>query len=392
MKIKCSILFALGIPLGILAQNTCLTALPISAGTYTVDVIDGTDVPNPICAANGPVGSNPAGEWFIYTPTDDYTVTVSTDLPVNVGGDTRFHVYTGTCGTLICHSGDDDSGSGFLSVATFSVVSGVDYYIAFDNKWSSNGFDFELTESSIPPIGFPVTFTSNVIPTISGPYQIAIADMNGDYLDDIVTVSSTSIQIHYQQAAGGFTNTTITTSAADYLPSWSLAIGDFDKNGFNDIVYGGGSGVTFMRANNDGTAYTEISGSEYVFSQRSNFVDINNDGHLDAFVCHDVQPNVYYINDGTGNLIFNQGGLGDHPEGGNYGSIWIDYDNDGDQDLFIAKCRGGGSSAPARTSRAPRRPVARAPRRSARQAPRTGATHRVPPPGTPSRRGTWTRW
>ena len=25
--------------------------------------------------------------------------------------------------------------------------------------------------------------------------------------------------------------------------------------------------------------------------------DINNDGHLDAFVCHDVEPNVFYLND-----------------------------------------------------------------------------------------------
>jgi hypothetical protein len=46
------------------------------------------------------------------------------------------------------------------------------------------------------------------------------------------------------------------------------------------------------------------------------------------------------MNDGFGNLIFNQGGLGDFPSGGNYGSIWIDYDNDRDLDLFIAKCGG----------------------------------------------------
>src|SRR5690606_24641748 len=121
---------------------------------------------------------------------------------------------------------------------------------------------------------------------------------------------------------------------------------------FNDLLYGGGSGVTFFRSNG-GMSYTEISQGQYVFSQRSNFVDINNDGNLDAFVCHDVDPNVYYINDGAGNLTFHQGanasgvpsGLGLHPDGGNYGTIWIDFDNDHDSDLFIAKCRGGGSTA-----------------------------------------------
>jgi hypothetical protein len=100
-----------------------------------------------------------------------------------------------------------------------------------------------------------------------------------------------------------------------------------------------------MYANEDGTAYTEVSGEEYVFCQRGNCVDINNDGQLDVFMCHDVQPNVFYINDGEGNLSFNQGGLGDVTNGGNYGSIWVDYDNDGDTDMFIAKCRGGNSDA-----------------------------------------------
>lgn len=203
-------------------------------------------------------------------------------------------------------------------------------------------------------LGFPfltmaqVTFTAtnyNQIPSGWPSYNLATVDMNGDYLDDIVVVSADEITILYQQAAGGFTSTTITTTSADYTPDWSLAVGDIDKNGFNDLLYGSSSGVTFMKANATGTAFTETSFNEYVFSQRTNFVDINNDGHLDAFVCHDVAPNVYYLNDGSGNLTFHQGGIGDHAEGGNYGSIWVDYDNDGDQDCFIAKCRGGGSSA-----------------------------------------------
>jgi len=128
--------------------------------------------------------------------------------------------------------------------------------------------------------------------------------MNGDFLDDIVSISSTNVNILYQQPGGGFNTTNITTTSADFSPSWSLAAADFDANGYTDLLYGGGQGVTFMKANNTGTGFTEISGSEYVFSQRSNFIDINNDGHLDAFVCHDVAPNVYYINDGSGNLSF----------------------------------------------------------------------------------------
>ena len=103
-----------------------------------------------------------------------------------------------------------------------------------------------------------------------------------------------------------------------------------------------------MMANDDGTGFDQQLASPdatYIFSQRGNFIDINNDGNLDAFMCHDVQPNVFYINDGAGAGEFFQGGLGDYIEGGNYGSIWTDYDNDGDMDLFIAKCRGGGDPA-----------------------------------------------
>ena len=165
--------------------------------------------------------------------------------------------------------------------------------------------------------------------------------MNGDFLDDVVSIGSTNVNIFYQQTSGGLspTATNIATTNADNSPSWSLAAADFDRNGFTDLLYGGGNGVTFMTANATGTGFTETSGSEYVFSQRSNFADINNDGHLDAFVCHDVDANVYYINDGSGNLAYGQGDLG--VVRGNYGSVWIDYDNDRDIDMFIAKCGGG---------------------------------------------------
>ncbi|MBQ0768493.1 MAG: VCBS repeat-containing protein [Bizionia sp.] len=339
---KITLLLALIFSTTIYSQDSCSSPQAITSGLYTVTAIDGTEGVTLMCTG----GQNATNaEWFTYTPSNNYAVTVTTDLTINAGGDTRFHVYTGTCGALVCHSGDDDGGSGFLSLASFNVLAGTTYYIVFDNRWESDGFDFQLTEA--PYVEPLVSFVSTPIAS-TGTYRNCVVDMNGDFLDDVVAISETNININFQQASGGFTVQNFTTTNADFLPSWSIAAGDIDDNGYNDLMYGAGSGVTFMKANNDGTGYLETSGPEYVFSQRTNFVDINNDGHLDAFVCHDVGPNQFYLNDGNGNLSHNQGGLGDSPSGGNYASLWTDYDNDGDVDLFISKCNGGGASASAR--------------------------------------------
>ncbi|MDX1773194.1 putative secreted protein (Por secretion system target) [Oceanihabitans sediminis] len=326
----------------VFAQDSCSSAQVITAGMHTVATIDGPEGVSLVCTGNQ---SATNAEWFRYTPTNNYTITVSTDLDVNAGGDTRFQVYSGSCDSLVCHSGDDDGGSGFLSVASFTALAGTTYYIVFDNRWSSDGFDFELTEGVyVAPL---VSFVTTPINS-TGTYKNCVVDMNGDYLDDVVAISENQIHINFQQSSGEFIAQEFTTTNADFLPSWSIAAGDIDDNGYNDLMYGAGNGVTFMKANHDGSAYLETSGPEYVFSQRTNFVDINNDGYLDAFVCHDVGPNQFYLNDGNGSLIHNQGGLGDSPSGGNYASLWTDYDNDGDIDLFLSKCNGGGAAASAR--------------------------------------------
>lgn len=312
--------------------------MAIGLGTYTVDAVNGSEVPAPICAANGPGAT--AGEWYAFTATTDTFITVSTDLAQNDGGDTRFHVYTGACGALTCWSGDDDSGVGYLSKVTFHVTDGITYTIAFDNHWNSNGFDFEVVEVPPPP---PTMFTAIGIDVLGA--EFGVVDMNNDGLDDVVGAGATLVDIHYQLSGGGFEQLSITTPAADHAPSWSMCAGDLDGNGYNDLLYGAQTGLSLMIANSDGTGYSPINPPEYIFCQRTNMVDINNDGHLDAFSCHDVAPNCYYMNDGSNNFVFNQGGLGDTPDGGNYGSIWIDYDNDHDMDMFIAKCRGAGSPA-----------------------------------------------
>jgi len=340
MKLKITLLIILGWSFAD-AQTRCNNATVITPGTHSAAFVAGSQVPTPICSTN--VNNSPnLGIWFSYTPTTNITATVNTSVNGYPNRDTRVHIYSGTCNALTCVAGNDDAGNGLLtSLASFTAVAGTTYYIAFDNNWESTSFHFTLTESLTG-----VTSFSQQSISIQGT-RLCIVDLNGDYLDDIVAPANDAVNVLYQTAnSSGFTPATLTAPPTAYLPSWSMAAGDFDKNGFNDLLYGNGTGATVMLANATGTAFDrKMESTQYLFSQRTNFVDINNDGNLDAFVCHDVEPNCYFLNNGSGGFTFVQGGLGDYASGGNYGSIWVDYDNDGDIDMFIAKCRGGSDGA-----------------------------------------------
>ena len=328
------------------AQTDCATALTVLLNSTTTAPAYTNETgipPSQLCGLNN--GQGAKGKWYKFTAEQDINITVSTVLPQNNNRDTRLIIYSGECSALVCVGSNDDfnGASNILtSQVTFSATNGTTYTIAFDNRYNSNTFDFTVMEAA-PPLPDRLSFTSQPVSGIAGNYNNCIVDMNGDYLDDIVSaINNTSLAITYQQTNGTFTTTTFTVNNTSVGPSWSIAAGDYDNNGYNDLIYGSGNGVVFLKSNSDGTAYTTDRKTQNYLVQRTNFIDINNDGKLDAFACDDNAPNRFYINDGT-NMNHNQGGIGDFPSGGNYASNWIDYDNDGDVDMYLAKCGQGGS-------------------------------------------------
>ena len=74
-------------------------------------------------------------------------------------------------------------------------------------------------------------------------------------------------------------------------------------------------------------------------------MDMNNDGWLDVFGCHDNAAPRTWLNNGSGSLTYNAWiNYATSPSSdmsGNYGSTWTDFDNDGDIDFYITKCRQG---------------------------------------------------
>lgn len=330
------LLFSLSIAV---AQQNCNEAGSIIFGTVmTAPSFAGENGTPPPNSCGMGAGTGAKGKWYKFEATETRLVTITTMLPQNNNTDTRLFLYTGSCGALTCIDSNDDSNNTNSSQITFNAVAGTSYIIAFDNRYSSNGFDFSV----MPAAPNRLSFTPTPVTGITGGYDNCIVDMNGDYLDDIVSaVSTTQLVITYQNTNGTFSSTTYPLSNTSVLPSWSIAAGDYNADGYNDLIYGSGSGICLLKSNG-GTGYTTDRKSQSYLVQRTNFVDIDNDGKLDAFACDDNAPNRYYMNDGA-NMNHIQGGIGDFPSGGNYASIWTDYNNDGKIDMVLAKCGQGGS-------------------------------------------------
>lgn len=192
--------------------------------------------------------------------------------------------------------------------------------------------------------------------TLPGSYRsggvTGVWDMNNDGLNDIVVMDqSTTLRILYQQSNGTYSQVNTATAPLGQA-QWGMTVADIDNDGYGDVMCGGNyDGVHFYNIDQSGNAVMTTTNAASIFMQACLFGDINNDGWLDAFACHDDGPSFMFRNDGTGNMIPDQTmidynlypgnypGTSDPLMSGNYGNEFCDFDRDGDMDLLVAKCR-----------------------------------------------------
>ena len=120
------------------------------------------------------------------------------------------------------------------------------------------------------------------------------------------------------------------------------AWGDYNSDGFIDMFVANWYGQNnFLYKNNgDGTFTKIISGSlvnDKGFSSGPCWGDYDNDGDLDLFVANQRnEHNFLYRNNGDGSFFKVAEGDIVNDYGSSYTAAWIDYDNDGNLDLFVA--------------------------------------------------------
>lgn len=204
---------------------------------------------------------------------------------------------------------------------------------------------------------------------IGGWQGIAVGDANGDSLDDLYICQPGGLPNRlYIQNEDGTCKEASAPAGVDFLDSThgSLFV-DLDNDGDQDLLVSMGDGVLILSNNGNGTFRPRApmitpSGTPYSLAAS----DYDNDGDLDIFVCcynarkgvaqhilfarpvpyHDANNgarNVLLKNDATPSdgpwrfdYATHSSGITENNTRFSYAAAWEDFDDDGDQDIYIA--------------------------------------------------------
>lgn len=222
-----------------------------------------------------------------------------------------------------------------------------------------------------------------IVESMSG--GVALIDYDNDGWLDIYFTNAPSVSmalagkkarsaLYHNNHDGTFTD--VTDKAGVGYPCWAMgaAVGDYNNDGYPDLLVTCFGGVVLYRNNGNGT-FTDVSkqaglSGDSLWATGATFGDYDGDGWDDLFVSHyvdldlknlpafgssktckyegiDVQcgprglkgspDNLYHNNgDGTFTDVSKKAGVDDPKNYFGLTAVWEDFDNDGKIDLFVA--------------------------------------------------------
>lgn len=231
-----------------------------------------------------------------------------------------------------------DSGSTYSATwGDYDNDGKLDLFLA--NDWGENNVLFHNEGNG----GFTRIRSGDIVNNGGSSLGATWADYDNDGDLDLFVANWNYQQNFLYQNNGNSSFTRILTGniANDYGSSTGGSWGDYDNDGDLDLFVANDNYENnfLYRNNGDGTFFKVTTGALVTDGGKSvgsTWGDYDNDGDLDLFVANIGHYNFLYENDGQGN--FTKITTGDIVSviGQSRGSSWIDYDNDGDIDLYVA--------------------------------------------------------
>jgi hypothetical protein len=150
----------------------------------------------------------------------------------------------------------------------------------------------------------------------------------------------------YRNDKGVFSDVALQAGIADARATRAAAWGDFDGDGDPDLLVGfapAEASVLRLYRNDRGKFYDATDHINFKSNtgavRQTSWIDYDGDGDLDLFVAFRDQPNrLFWSTSGNFTDIAERNGLNDPRK--TVGAVWFDYDEDGDLDLYTGNMDG----------------------------------------------------
>jgi penicillin amidase len=178
--------------------------------------------------------------------------------------------------------------------------------------------------------------------SLQGGQPNAWADFDGDGDLDLFVGFRGQTNRLYRNDAGTFVDVAAAVGLADTNETRVASWGDYDDDGDPDLFIGYARTTTApnrLYRNDEGKRFVDVGrqmGVDVVATSRqASFLDYDNDGDTDLFVAFRDRPNMLYRNDG-GKYVEVAKELGIADPRKTVGVAWFDMEGDGDLDAFVA--------------------------------------------------------
>jgi enediyne biosynthesis protein E4 len=275
-----------------------------------------------------------------------------TDASVSLGATAQFRVTANSASLPIAYRwwfneaaintlANPSAAKNLLSLTNVTAASTGPYFVVVSD---ASGLSVTSRVASLTVDRAFTKITTGSIVTDRGDWQAAgWADYDGDgYLDVFVANIGTNALYHNNQD-GTFTRITGDAVAKSAFSSSSFVWGDYDNDGNPDLFVATYSGQNNLLYRNNGMGtFTRITNNvrgtivnDGGNSSACSWGDYDQDGFLDLLAANWGEKSFLYRNQGDGTFTKITSGPVVSVVGNSYGCPWADYDNDGDLDLFV---------------------------------------------------------